>query len=234
MVNIQSPSGSILQISNSLVKPSGHHQVARSSGVVHASRTFAIEKGTLRDVVKVDELIARIVKQLFWKILDQDFFSMRIIVGTRMFMSFDDPLFYPRSRTILTKCQEICTSTLVKPKSPDEVSFISIRTDRESSVEHRTCNQILLTKIDSLSISDRSLDAGHTEYYDVSDILREVRATFYFFVSFLDLSECKHRIYSDKRNSRTFSMGRSWSRNFSYPILSREAFETVFPHVINI
>ena len=44
-----------MSISNSFEKPAGHHQVERISGAVHAERTFARGKGSMRDAVKWGE-----------------------------------------------------------------------------------------------------------------------------------------------------------------------------------
>ncbi len=54
IVKIQSPSGTILQTSNSFENPAGPHHVARISGVFHAWETLDRGKGRIRGVVQVE------------------------------------------------------------------------------------------------------------------------------------------------------------------------------------
>ena len=121
------------------------------------------------------------------------FFFGMTIVCTGMLMGFYVPVIDPRWCAILTKRQEICTPTLMESKSLDKFFFIDSWMNHDFFMKRRWDERYIITPIESLSISHRSLELGHSQSDNISDVLWEVCSSFDFFVSFMDIMEGEHK-----------------------------------------
>lgn len=119
--------------------------------------------------------------------------TISIIVGTSSSFKIECPLLDPARCTITTESRIICTASLMKAKSLDEVFFIRDFRYFLGSVLREREECIWIAEILWVSIRDESIVSCDSHRMDFFCISREVSSSFYFFMSFLDVRKSEHR-----------------------------------------